>query len=165
MHDFKAKCCNVENCFFSLQVNGQDLTWNTIQALYEYDLNRNSLTPGYRKLCKLTHDHIFLGPRTRMRVNLAVQVSKPLSLISFHRFRFNLKHFDNAQVLNKHFNLFLGNFQKLLHIVLTFIPTYTSLWIGRTQKRETLISKLLRLYLFSCPGSEFYNGRCTGTLE
>ena len=59
-----------------LQVNGEDLSWNTIEAFYEYDLNRASISPGLRKCTKLTHDHIFLGPRTRMRVNLAVQVTR-----------------------------------------------------------------------------------------
>jgi len=34
----------------------------------------DAFSPGLRKMPKLTNDHINLGPRTRMRVNLAVQV-------------------------------------------------------------------------------------------
>ncbi|XP_066918923.1 uncharacterized protein [Clytia hemisphaerica] len=75
VHSFvRSRRSQDELLYFAFQVNGQHLSWNQIRFVYELDLNKNSLSPGLRRLPRLTNDHIRLGPRTRMRVNLAAQV-------------------------------------------------------------------------------------------
>ena len=55
--------------------NGNRISWQHVENLYAEDLGLDSSAIGLRKLPFLTHEHIYLGPRTRMRVNLAAQVN------------------------------------------------------------------------------------------
>lgn len=52
-------------CIF--QVNGSIMSWNQIEKLWKVDL-------GHLYKTKLTSDHIYLSPQSKMKVNLAVQV-------------------------------------------------------------------------------------------
>ena len=71
---FDAMKLKISTCI--LKVNGQELTWPQIRNMYERDIGMNSAAPGLSKLIgkRISHDHISLNPRSRMRVNLAVQV-------------------------------------------------------------------------------------------
>ena len=55
------------------QIGGHEITWVQIRTMFEEDLGGGRIAPGLRKT-KLTVDHIELTPRSRMKVNLAVQV-------------------------------------------------------------------------------------------
>ena len=56
------------------QVDYQDISWNHVVNVYEWDLGMNRGAPGLRKLHRLREEHIKLSPRHRMRVKLATQV-------------------------------------------------------------------------------------------
>ena len=55
-----------------MQKGGENISWKWIESLY---LSENTTTtPGVRMCHKLTRDHVWLTPYTRMRVYLAAQV-------------------------------------------------------------------------------------------
>lgn len=53
-----------------------EISWQHFVSIYEWDLGMNRDAVGLRMLHKLTDEHINLSPRLRMRVYLAVQVTK-----------------------------------------------------------------------------------------
>ncbi|XP_047142661.1 uncharacterized protein LOC124816953 [Hydra vulgaris] len=59
----------------NLMIDGQQLGWYQIISLYEWDLGLGRDAVGLTMGHKLSEEHISLNPRTRMRVNLAAQVS------------------------------------------------------------------------------------------
>ncbi|XP_065654090.1 uncharacterized protein LOC136080809 isoform X2 [Hydra vulgaris] len=58
----------------SLMIDGQPLVWDQIIRLYDWDLGIDRDAVGLTMGHKLSEEHINLNSRTRMRVNLAVQV-------------------------------------------------------------------------------------------
>ena len=55
-----------------MQKGGENISWKWIESLY---LSENTTTtPGVRMCHKLTRDHVWLTPYTRMRLYLAAQV-------------------------------------------------------------------------------------------
>ena len=67
--------------FIFIQFRGQDISWNQLLGLYEWDVGLERTSPGLRRLHKLTHEHLHLTPSLRMRVYMAVQVLKGFYLI------------------------------------------------------------------------------------
>ncbi|XP_071483429.1 uncharacterized protein [Diadema antillarum] len=55
----------------NLMFRGQQISWQHIQRVYDWDLSSGS---GLRKLYKISSDHLNLTPSSRMRVSLATQV-------------------------------------------------------------------------------------------
>ena len=60
--------------FLFLKYNNQEISWQHLINLYEWDLGMRRFASGWKLLHKLTEDYIALTPRHRMRVNLAAQV-------------------------------------------------------------------------------------------
>ncbi|XP_065683663.1 uncharacterized protein LOC136096407 [Hydra vulgaris] len=60
--------------FCVFQIDGQTLVWNQIISLYDWDIGIDRDAVGLTMFHKLSEEHINLNSRTRMRVNLAVQV-------------------------------------------------------------------------------------------
>ena len=58
-----------------LKFNGQVMGWHQIVSVYEWDLGPMRNAIGLRFAPKLKDEHINLTPQSRMRVNLAAQVS------------------------------------------------------------------------------------------
>jgi len=58
----------------NMHFNGQDISWLHIKDVYEWDLGKNRLSPGLRKIHKVKDEHINLSPRGRMNVKAAAQV-------------------------------------------------------------------------------------------
>uniref|UniRef100_A0A7M5VCI7 Transposable element P transposase n=1 Tax=Clytia hemisphaerica TaxID=252671 RepID=A0A7M5VCI7_9CNID len=81
-HLIKTARNNLENshahlCSRMLTLDGYELSWQHIIAVYEQDLipdTKDEDGVAMRKLYKLSNEHIHLSPRLRMRVNLAAQV-------------------------------------------------------------------------------------------
>ena len=59
---------------FNTQKNGHTISWKHIEALYL--LEADTKTPGVRLCHKLKRDHVWLNSYSKMKVNLAAQVSK-----------------------------------------------------------------------------------------
>ena len=58
------------SCFIPL--DGMSISWQHIISLLEYDLGPARVAFGLRQT-KLTSEHVFLAPRSRMNVSLAAQ--------------------------------------------------------------------------------------------
>jgi len=75
-----------------LTYNKQEISWQHLVNLYEWDLGMHRAAPGLRMVPRLSEDHITLSPRLRMRVYLAVQVlSKTVANAMTHRGLFYTK--------------------------------------------------------------------------
>jgi len=59
---------------YTVQNNGFTLEWKHVENLYEATLVCAARSGGLKLAHKLTREHIFLTPRSRMRVDLAAQV-------------------------------------------------------------------------------------------
>ena len=49
------------------------ISWQHVISLLDFNIGRNRCAPGLR-MTKLTPEHVFLTPRSRMNVSLAAQV-------------------------------------------------------------------------------------------
>jgi len=56
-----------------LQCNGKEISWSHLCRLY--NLNRSNKAPGYAMITKLKYEHIVLTSYSKMRVDLATQVT------------------------------------------------------------------------------------------
>ena len=61
--------------FCYMQCNGQNINWQFLIKLYETNAGRNTETPGLSMAHKLKYEHLHLTSFTKLRVDLAVQVS------------------------------------------------------------------------------------------
>ena len=61
--------------FCYMQCNGQNINWQFLIKLYEKNTGRNTETPGLSMAHKLKYEHLQLTSFTKLRVDLAVQVS------------------------------------------------------------------------------------------
>jgi hypothetical protein len=59
-----------------LQCNGMDISWSHLCELYTMDNDSNREAPGLRVIPKLKYEHIHLTSFSKMRVDLAAQVSQ-----------------------------------------------------------------------------------------
>ena len=64
-----------------MQKGDQWISWKWIERLYLTEMTTDS--PGVRLCHKLSRDHVWLNSYTRMRVNLAAQVSS-ITIYSVH---------------------------------------------------------------------------------
>ena len=55
------------------------ISWQHIISVLDYDLDPARVAPGFRQT-KLTPEHVFLQPRSRMNVSLAAQVNNEISI-------------------------------------------------------------------------------------
>ena len=58
-----------------MQCNGQHINWQFLIQLYESNAGRITETPGLSMVHKLKYEHLHLTSFSKMRVDLAVQVS------------------------------------------------------------------------------------------
>ena len=61
---------------FVIQCNGQSLEWSHIEDLYKRDTKAGHEATGLRLVPKLKFEHIYLSSFSKMRVDLAAQVSR-----------------------------------------------------------------------------------------
>jgi len=59
----------------SLQCNGQNIDWQLLFRLYKANAGRVTETPGVSIVHKLKYEHLHLTNFSKMRVDLAVQVT------------------------------------------------------------------------------------------
>ena len=59
----------------SLQCNGKEISWKHLEDLYHKDNGANREAPGLSMVPKLKYEHIHLSSFSKMRVDLAAQVS------------------------------------------------------------------------------------------
>ena len=57
------------------QCNGKEIWWSHLKELYELENDPAKTVPGMRIVPKLKYEHIHLIPFSKMRVDLAAQVS------------------------------------------------------------------------------------------
>lgn len=62
-------------CFYFMQCNGQHIDWQFLIQLYKANTGRDTDSPGLSILHKLKYEHLHLTSFSKMRVDLAVQVS------------------------------------------------------------------------------------------
>lgn len=62
--------------WLNFQCNGKTISWNHLSDLYLLDNDPTKTTPGLRLDPKLKYEHVHLTSFSRMRVDLAAQVSK-----------------------------------------------------------------------------------------
>ena len=60
---------------FIFQCNGNQIRWSYLEDLYLADNDPYKTSPGLRLVPKLKYEHIHLTSFSRMRVDLASQVS------------------------------------------------------------------------------------------
>lgn len=70
---FNSECIDYTGCI-SLQINGQDISWQHLLKLYERHCSVKHLTPGLTILPKIKYEHVHLTSYSKMRVDLAAQV-------------------------------------------------------------------------------------------
>lgn len=58
-----------------MQINGQDISWQQLIKLYERHCTMKHSAPGLSILCRLKYEHLHLTSYSKMRVDLAAQVS------------------------------------------------------------------------------------------
>lgn len=76
----------IVHCYSSnIQCNGQNIRWDYIIKLYERNVGAITETPGLSMVPKLKYEHIKLTSFSKMRVDLAAEVT-------------NLKH-NNTKAL------------------------------------------------------------------
>jgi len=68
-----------------MQINGKHISWQHLRALYQAKLSQGDRSNGTYLLKKLTREHIELNSYSRMRVNLAAEVS-----INYNCEKFNI---------------------------------------------------------------------------
>ena len=59
-----------------MQCNGQNIRWDYIVRLYERNVGAITKTPGLSMVPKLKYEHIKLTSFSKMRVDLAAEVTK-----------------------------------------------------------------------------------------
>lgn len=57
------------------QINGKDILWRHLYTLYEAKMEMSTRSKGLYMLKKLSREHLHLTSYSRMRVDLAVEVS------------------------------------------------------------------------------------------
>ena len=57
-----------------MQVDHQDISWEHLISVYEWDLGQNRAAFGLRKLPRLKEEHVNLTPHHRMKVKHAAHV-------------------------------------------------------------------------------------------
>ena len=62
-------------CHLYLQCNGKEIRWRHLQDLYHRDSGAKKSAGGLSLVPKLKYEHIFLTSFSKMRVDLAAQVS------------------------------------------------------------------------------------------
>ena len=73
MHELTCLCA-----FVTCRCNGQPINWRFLIQLYEANTGRDTETPGLSIVHKLKYEHLHLTSFSKMRVDLAVQVSVKL---------------------------------------------------------------------------------------
>lgn len=63
-------------CVCIMQIRGQDISWQHLTRLYERHCTVKHSAPGLSILPKLKYEHIHLTSYSKMRVDLAAQVSQ-----------------------------------------------------------------------------------------
>ena len=66
----------MNNMVCMMQINGQYISWEHLTRLHNKQMSKS----GFKLLWKLTNEHIHLNSYSRMRVNLAAQVSTLLCM-------------------------------------------------------------------------------------
>ena len=67
MHWFNLMCL--------LQCNGSPIDWKLVIQLYTHNAGAHTATPGLSLVHKLRYEHVYLTNFSKMRVDLAAQVS------------------------------------------------------------------------------------------
>ena len=68
--------CTMETFFILSQCNGKEIKWEHLAALYKRDSGAVKEAPGLSLVPKLKWEHIHLTSFSKMRVDLAAQVSE-----------------------------------------------------------------------------------------
>ena len=69
--------------FTCVQCNGKEIWWSHLQNLYHHNSGAKKSAGGLSLVPKLTYEHIYLTSFSKMRVDLAVQVSNVLAWIMY----------------------------------------------------------------------------------
>ena len=63
-----------------MQCNGKEISWSHLLSLYHSDAGADREAPGVTVVGKLKREHLYLTSFSKMRVNLAAQVSSCYSV-------------------------------------------------------------------------------------
>lgn len=72
---YKAPIIILCSCNFAMQNNGKHISWKHLRDLYAGGIGATKEAPGLSLVPKLKYEHVFLTSFSKMRVDLAAQVS------------------------------------------------------------------------------------------
>ncbi len=64
-----------------MQCNGKEILWEHVQDLYHRDSGAQKSAGGLSLVPKLNYEHIYLTSFSKMRVDLAAQVSSTIVIL------------------------------------------------------------------------------------